>query len=296
MGKASSAKKVARAARAGGSKKNKRKPASFPLVIGLVVILGVGLVAYAKNSSNVGDGGGVPPQSSKKDHWHAAYGLYICDYFSTPLNDEGEDKNGIHTHADNLIHVHPFTQAVSGTNATMGVFFDQTGLQVSGERIKLPDGRVFKEGETTCDGKPAEVRVAHWKDARTASASEKPDDVKESGFGGIQFTEDLGAYTIAFVPKGTDIPAPPEAQAICEKAVLDAGGQPAGECGTGATGGEIPPGAIPPGEMPGTEVPTDGSTPTDSSVPADGSAPPASDPAAPADPNAAPPTTAPASG
>jgi hypothetical protein len=286
MGKASSAKKVARAARAGGSKKDKRKLASFPLVIGLVVILGVGLVAYAKTSSNVGDGGGVPPQASDKDHWHAAYGLYICDYFSTPLNDEGEDKNGIHTHGDSLVHIHPFTQAVSGTNATMGVFFDQTGLQVSGDRIELPDGRVFKAGETTCDGKPADVRVAHWKDARKAATAEKPDEVMEGGFGDIQFTEDLGAYTIAFVPKGADIPAPPEAQAICEKAVSDAGGQPAGECGTGAPAGQIPTEGLPGGEVPipGGEAPADGSTP------------PATDATVPADPNAAPQTSAPASG
>src|SRR5687768_11164723 len=120
MGKASSAKKVARAARAGGIKKSRRKLASFPLVIGLVVVLGVGLVAYAKSTSNVGDGGGVAPKANQ-DHWHAAYVLYLCDYCSQPLSDEGEDKNGIHTHDDNLIHIHPFTQAAAGKNATVGV-------------------------------------------------------------------------------------------------------------------------------------------------------------------------------
>lgn len=284
MGKASSAKKVARAARAGGGKKTQRKLASFPLIIGLVMVLGVGLVAYAKISSDAGDGGGVPPQAADKDHWHAAYGLYLCDYFSQPLSDEGEDKNGIHTHDDNLIHIHPFTQAASGTNAKMDIFFDQTGLSVSSSRIKLPDGRVFKEGETECDGEPAEVKVVHWKDARTAPTAEEPDDVINEGFGDIQFTEDLGAYTIAFVAEGTEVPAPPEAQAICEKAVLDAGGQPAGECGLGGESATGIPEGLPteelPGETPTDSVPTD-SVPTDS-VPADSSVP-GPDTSAPAD-------------
>ena len=289
MGKASSAKKVARAARAGGTKKSRRKLASFPMVIGLVVIMGVGLVAYAKTSSTVGDGGDNPPQANK-DHWHAAYGLYLCDYFSQPLNDEGEDKNGIHTHADNLIHIHPFTSAAGGRNAKMKVFFDQTGLQVSNDRIKLPDGRVFKSGETKCDGKPAEVKVMHWKVARTAPTAEKADDEIDGDFGDIRFTEDLGAYTIAFVPKGTEIPAPPEAQAICEKAVADAGGQPAGECGLG--GAEIPTGEDPTGALPEGELPADGTSPGDTTVPgSDTTAPAGSDTTAPAGTD----TTAPAS-
>lgn len=296
MGKASSAKKVARAARAGGSKKTQRKFASFPLVIGLVVIMGVGLVAYAKTSSDVGDGGGVPPQSADKDHWHAAYGVYLCDYFTQPLSDEGEDKNGIHTHNDSLIHIHPFTQAVSGRNAKMGVFFDQTGLEVSGERIKLPDGRTFKAGETTCNGKAADVKIVHWKDARLAPTAEKADDVIDGGFGDVQFTEDLGAYTIAFVPKGTEVPPPPEAQAICEKAVAD--GEASVACKAGAEGaageGELPPG----GELPPEgELPTEGTIPGEPVDPNASTSAPASDPAAPpsSDPAAAA-TTAPATG
>jgi hypothetical protein len=266
--------------------------ASFPMVIGLVVVLGVGLVAYAKSSSTVGDGGDNPPQANK-DHWHAAYGLYLCDYFSQPLSDEGEDKNGIHTHADNLIHIHPFTSAAGGRNAKMKVFFDQTGLQVSNDRIKLPDGRVFKSGETKCDGKPAEVKVMHWKDARTAPTAEKADDEVDGDFGNIRFTEDLGAYTIAFVAKGTEVPAPPEAQAICEKAVLDAGGKPAGECGLG--GAEIPSGE---GEIPtdttvpGDTVPGETTVPGDTTVPgSDTTAPAGSDTTAPAAPDTTAPVT-----
>jgi hypothetical protein len=293
MGKASSAKKVARAARAGGSKKSRRKLASFPVVIGLVVALGVGLVAYAKTSSNVGSAGKKPPQANE-DHWHAAYGLYLCDYFSEPLSDEGEDKNGIHTHADNLIHIHPFTAAAGGRNAKMKVFFDQTGLQVSEDRIKLPDGRVFKSGETKCNGKPAEVKVMHWKDARTAPTAEKADDEIDGDFGNVRFTEDLGAYTIAFVAKDAKVPAPPEAQDICEKAVADAGGEPAGECGLG--GAEIPTGE---GELPAEgEIPAEGQDPTATTVPGDTTVP-GSDTTAPAGSDTSAPaatdTTAPAS-
>lgn len=268
MGKASSAKKVARAARAGGAKRAQRRPAMFPLAIALIVVLGVGLIAFARTSSDVSVDAENPPQP-EADHWHAAYGVFLCDYFNEAVVDKGADANGIHTHGDSLVHIHPFTQAVAGKNATLGVFFDQTGLRVNDERIELPDGRVFKEGETTCNGEPGEVRVVHWNDARTALSAEEPDDVFTEDLSSIRFTEDLGAYTIAFVPEGTDVPPPPEAERICEDAVQD-GAVEACASGAGEEAG------APTGEPGATTVP-----PSGSSVPATGSTEPAPDTSAP---------------
>ena len=53
MGKASSAKKVARAARAGGSRRaGQRRQLGFPIAVGLVIVLGVLIVFVARDRRN----------------------------------------------------------------------------------------------------------------------------------------------------------------------------------------------------------------------------------------------------
>jgi hypothetical protein len=227
MGKASSAKKVARAARAGGHRSGQRRQLGFPMAIGAVVVIGLLLVVFARQSGQASADNTNAPQPNR-DHWHEAYGLYICDRFLTNVADKGEDALGIHTHEDGLIHIHPFTGAAAGKHATLGKFFDDTGLKVSDSSIKLPaaepfDGRLYKEGETTCGGKPATVKVVHWNSAIAASQGAKADKVYTSGFGGIRLSEDKGAFTFAFVPDGVKIPPPPEASQIEQKATVDSG-------------------------------------------------------------------------
>lgn len=223
MGKASSTKKVARAARTGGKSSGTRKNLAFPVAIVVLVALGLGLVAFAR-STNPGDG---PPALG--DHWHAAYGIFICDSWVADLSDRGADKLGIHTHDDGLMHIHPFLAGATGKAATLNKFWDQVGMKVTDSKIQLPEGgdfegRTYVAGETTCGGEPAEVVVAHWESSLDTTG--EPTLITE-GIGDIAFTEDLGAFTIAFVPKGADIPPPPAAASILEKAAVDGGsGQP----------------------------------------------------------------------
>ena len=56
------------------------------------------------------------PSYLTKDHWHAAYGMYVCDHFLPPVTDAKEDVLGIHTHGEGVIHIHPFSAAASGDN------------------------------------------------------------------------------------------------------------------------------------------------------------------------------------
>ncbi len=276
MGKASSAKKIARAARAGGAQKGKRKNLGFPLGVGAILVLGVALLFVSRNETS----GAGPPRVD--DHWHASYGVYLCDRFVANLADRGTDKLGIHTHEDGLIHVHPFLGGAEGRNATVGRFLEQTGLKLTDSRITLPPGSGFKnqqyvEGETECGGKGAKVEVAHWDDA-TKAADSKPDKIFTTDFSAIRLDEDKGAYTFAFVPEGTDIPAPPGAASIATDGAKD-----------GAPGQQVPsstdPGGDPGAGDPGAGDPGVGSDPGAGSEPA-----PPSDPAAPG--GSAPPTSA----
>src|SRR5918998_387690 len=87
MGKASSSKKVARAARAGGrSSGSKQRNLLFPGAIGVIVLLGSGLIAYAADERK--SEADVAPVVNE-DHWHAAFGVYICDDIRFREDGEG---------------------------------------------------------------------------------------------------------------------------------------------------------------------------------------------------------------
>ena len=200
MGKASSAKKVARASRAGGGGKvSQQRSLTFPVTIAVVLVLGFALVIFASRD-NEATADDSPPQANV-DHWHAAYGIYACDAFLTPIEVQ-DDPEGIHSHADGVIHIHPLVGAAAGKNATLQVFPDAVGLELSDDEITVPGVATFKNGED-CNGEPASWKAAVWADEN----AETPVLVTED-FGDIHFTNDRMLITLAFVPDGTDIPKP----------------------------------------------------------------------------------------
>jgi hypothetical protein len=74
MGKASSAKKVARAARAGGNRRSgQRRALGFPVAIGVVVVVGLLLVVFARDRRNAD----AFPRANT-DHVHSSIDIYTC--------------------------------------------------------------------------------------------------------------------------------------------------------------------------------------------------------------------------
>jgi hypothetical protein len=74
MGKASSSKKVARAARAGGNRRaGQRRALGFPVAIGLVLVVGLLLVVFAREKRNAD----AFPRANK-DHVHSSIDIYTC--------------------------------------------------------------------------------------------------------------------------------------------------------------------------------------------------------------------------
>ncbi len=204
MGKASSSKKVARAARTGGGR-TRRGSSSWlwPALMAIIVVLGTAGVVYSREqrqpdtSRPLASGAG-----SQGDHWHAAIGFYICGTFQ-PNISEAADPLGIHTHDDGIVHIHPFSSRAAGKNAKLSVYFDTVKVDVSNDELKLP-GQDKKSNGDECDGKAATVQVKTW-------PSRGPDEK------GTLFTGDPGdirltdnqLITVAFVPDGTEIPRPP---------------------------------------------------------------------------------------
>jgi hypothetical protein len=233
MGKASSAKKVARAARAGGRRSAgpRQRNLLFPGAIALIVILGVSLIAYAARDRKTDDQ--VPPVAYE-DHWHSAFGVYVCDQF-LPAIPTFESRDGIHTHDDGVIHIHPYTQNGSGDNATLGVFLEGAGIELSNDELTIND-ETYTEGDTTCgegnDEQEGELVVAQWNDVQTTDRN--PARITRD-FNDIKFTEDGQGYVIAFVPDGedTEIPKPDAAGNLATLGAADGG-----DVGSTTTGGE----------------------------------------------------------
>jgi hypothetical protein len=194
MGKASSSKKVARAARAGGNVRTSRdRKWGFPAAIAGIVVAG-SLLVFLVRADEVSQAS-EPPRLAK-DHWHAAYAVYLCDTFGAPLTDTLGDEYGIHTHEDGLIHIHPSTGQAAGANAKLGRFAEEVGLQFGDDSFTLPTGETYTTGDD-CNGEEAVVRVIKW----PSGDFEGEPEVITSDFGDIRFTGDGEAYTIFFGPE-----------------------------------------------------------------------------------------------
>lgn len=189
----------------------------FPAALLVVVALGTLLVVFARENRSAE--ALEPPLLS--DHWHSAYGIYICDQFLADLPEFIAPQNaGNHTHGDGLLHIHPFSSSRTGDNATLSNFFDDAGEVLGNtgglgdDSIAVPGGETFSEGDDTCDGDgEAIVQVAVWNSAQAALDGDDPaivtDNVDE-----IRFGNDGEAFTVAFAPEGADIPPPPSTGAL----------------------------------------------------------------------------------
>lgn len=205
MGKASSNKKVARAASTGGGRTAVRsgtRPWLWYAVMGVVVLLGLGgiFVSREQRRDELASGASLAPPVANRDHWHAAYAVVLCDQIASPIQDE-RDPKGIHTHSDGLIHIHPFVRSAAGDNATLGVFADAVRMTLTDEEIKLPGGKSHREGKTKCGDKPGIVQVKVGDKVIT-------DDVRD-----IKMS-DRDLITIAFAPEGEELPPPPSASEL----------------------------------------------------------------------------------
>lgn len=217
MGKASSNKKVARAAKAGGGRARAagERNILFPAALAVVVILGTLLVVYAREERTAE---ALEAPLAFEDHWHSAYGIYVCDSFEPDLPEFTAPQNGgNHTHGDGLFHIHPFSPARAGENATLVNWFTDAGAVLGGgdelseSRLGVPGGETYVEGEDSCegvDGNPI-VQVAVWDSAFAASQGDDPDRVVTEDFGSIRFEDDGMAFTVAFAPSDAELPAPP---------------------------------------------------------------------------------------
>lgn len=242
----SSTKKAARLAQKGkGQKVRFQGGTLFPIIVALVIVLGFGLVVYARQSRPAADASAP----TIDDHWHHVYGFYICgEWVQLDGDGEGRDasgnptnvkyaRSGIHSHDDGLIHWHPFSSASVGRRADLGVFLDVYGVELSNDVLEFPpeqraqlpaafqeDGR-FESGETECPnadgdgGETGRLQVVRWENI------DSPGDGTTfiAGFDGIGLNQDAMVVVVAFVPDNTTIEKPPWTAEFAENVLNDSG-------------------------------------------------------------------------
>lgn len=92
------------------------------------------------------------------DHWHAPYQMLICG--KRQPNIPEVEPEGVGTHADGVIHLHPFTPAGEGSGARLVTMFDRMGGKLGKTEIRIPYAKkTFKNGDTCDDGTEGVLQV-----------------------------------------------------------------------------------------------------------------------------------------
>lgn len=181
----------------------------FPTVIFVVCVLGVALIAYARQSQER-----VSALDTATQNYYTAFGIYKCDKFIDNLptaTDLGtgaaELKPGAFIDSAGIVRWEP--QVLSGERrAKLQTIFDLYALKVTNDSIEFPaslnNGEVISEQDTKCDGKEASVQVLVWNEATLVSLSK----VSIADLGNVRLTGNGMAITLAFVAKDVDVPQP----------------------------------------------------------------------------------------
>lgn len=228
--------RAARTAEQSGAAKRFRRPRlGFPAIIAIIIILGSALVAFAATNRETS----ARPRQNE-DHWHSPYAVWDCvnggtaedPVFEEPPFQSSRDEEGIHSHQDGVIHIHPFFDRTAGKNAQVKAFLREMGATISEEAIEMPGGRILgieeertivdedgnpvldedgnQQTETVpveCDGKPVIIQVARW---HRSSQLERDPVIYTEDLGDVRFLADQEAFVFARAPEGADIPPPPE--------------------------------------------------------------------------------------
>jgi hypothetical protein len=177
-------------------RRQKRSAFGFGVVMTLLVVLGVAGIALSRGGKDeIPGGSGAGPKTG--DHWHAAFGVNVCGEWK-PNTPQYESGSGIHSHADGFMHIHPFSRAGEGKNASVGLFMKGARESVSASSIKLFDGTKLSNGDEcpNMDNKPGKVR---W----SVNGEEKKGDPAK------YVPHDTDVVALAFIPEGEQIGNPP---------------------------------------------------------------------------------------
>ena len=120
----------------------------------IAVIITIVAISIARDSSS-GDG------ALTGDHWHATLAINVCgEGFNIP-----SFSGGLHSHApDGVMHIHPQSASETGSNASLGTYFENVmdnvpSFFIDEQSIQIPGEPRYADGELCFDGRPGTLRV-----------------------------------------------------------------------------------------------------------------------------------------
>jgi hypothetical protein len=209
MGKASSSKKVARAAgTSGGRTARGRTPWMYYLILVAVVAVGSAMVYTSRQHRlQVVAAGGTATPPTVGTTWNVGYAVYECTSSTKgkflPAFTDHNNPHGIYTPTAGVIQVSPKSDSVAGKNATLDKFASAVHMTVNAGELNAPGGKDFRDGDD-CGGKPGRVQVQVFSSPTdTVGITSTLDPAL------VRFQDNI-LLTIAFMPKGATIPPPPK--------------------------------------------------------------------------------------
>ncbi len=215
MARSSSAKKIARLAEKGKGKKIRFQGGSlFPTIILVVCVLGIALIAYARQG-----GPSVDATATANQEYFSSFGVYKCDAYLTGFAGAATDVAAVtpdaYLKADGIFAWKP--QVLAGLRtAKLKTFFDLYGITVDDKSITFPatvnGGETITEADTKCKDangveQNATLRVLVWNDYRNTADS----NISIASFDGVRLTDDGMAIALAFTADGVEVPQPDSA-------------------------------------------------------------------------------------
>ena len=213
-------------------KPKRKRSGSFGWNVAIAVVLIVGVVSVFLVRGGSDSAGSGPPRAVDQaanepgDHWHTALDVNICGEwldpapaFEKPYGSPNQVANaGIHSHADGLIHTHPFVVAEEGNNAVLGKFFDYGGWSLSSDSIDLGGANA---AHTQWAGPESAPKRTSWSNGDTCPFGQYKgekvqltwavDGKKKTGNPADYHMKDGETVAIYMLPKGADMPFPPAA-------------------------------------------------------------------------------------
>jgi hypothetical protein len=229
MGKASSSKKVARAAGIGGGRSHRRQtPWAYFGAIILIVALGLAGTVFSRHQRNdqiaaAGNTGAITVGAQD----YEAYAVYICGKFVAPIKTPAANPQGITAWTPTsgtkaptdggVIQITPKSKDVAGNNATLGKFTGAVGIKLNAAELQMPGGKLYLGGDS-CEGKPGYVYIKQFSSAQDSigqlyngakATKTTPKQLPKLDPVDVPLKSG-GILTIAFVPasEAKSIPAP----------------------------------------------------------------------------------------
>jgi len=217
VARTSSAKKIARLAEKGKGKKVRFQGGSvFPSVVLGVLVIGVVLIAYARQGGTV-----VDASVSAEQKYATAFAFFNCDALATDLKQadaatlNATDKfAAVTTENPSAIIgngiVGWMPQVLAGQRkAKLETIFALYGMTVTDDSITLADGTKISEADTKCAEQDAVINVNVWESGSASS------QLSIASFGGVKIDDQM-TVVLSFAPEGTEITRPAVADSLAD--------------------------------------------------------------------------------